>query len=353
MSEDEGITETFDIEMVSKEKSSAPSLSAFNYTITGGLALIVAISFAALIHYLPLATTCYSKPYNSTDLATIQTLSNGDKVYHIAVVTDLDNDSKDSKKKNTWFSYFKIGELTLTKDLKKATIVWEDEKTKVLTSQIAAGGRSMELSDLKVFDGHLLTVDDRTGIIYRLENNFKDAVPWVLLNDGPGNITKGLKAEWMTVKNNVLVVGGLGKEWTTTDGVFQNYHPMYVKYVNHLGEVEHINWVDNYKKLRRSIGIEWPGYMIHESGQWSEIHNKWFFMPRRASKEGYTEATDEFAGTDLLLIANEDFSHVQVKHVGDRGNGAKGYSAFQFIPGSHDDLIVALKSEEKEGIPVA
>lgn len=269
--------------MVSKEKSTQkldPGVSAFNYLITGGLALIVAISFALLIHYLPLATTCHSKPYNFTELTTIQKLSNGDTVYHVAVVTDLDNDSKDPKKKNTWFSYFKIGELTVTKDLKKATIVWEDEKTRILTSQIAAGGRSMELSDLKVFDGHLLTVDDRTGIIYRLENNFKDAVPWVLLNDGPGNITKGLKAEWMAVKNNVLIVGGLGKEWTTTDGVFQNYHPMYVKYVNHLGEVEHINWVENYKKLRKSVGIEWPGYMIHESGQWSQIHNKWFFMPR-------------------------------------------------------------------------
>jgi soluble calcium-activated nucleotidase 1 len=36
-------------------------------------------------------------------------------------------------------------------------------------------------------------------------------LPWVLLNDGPGNTTKGFKAEWMTVKDQHLHVGGLGK----------------------------------------------------------------------------------------------------------------------------------------------
>lgn len=44
-------------------------------------------------------------------------------------------------------------------------------------------------------------------------------VPWVILEDGPGTVDKGFKAEWMTVKNHHLYVGGLGKEWTTEDGV--------------------------------------------------------------------------------------------------------------------------------------
>lgn len=51
----------------------------------------------------------------------------------------------------------------------------------------------------------------------------------VFLNDGPGNTTKGFKGEWMAVKDNLLYVGGLGKEWTTSDGVFVNYNPMYIK----------------------------------------------------------------------------------------------------------------------------
>lgn len=36
----------------------------------------------------------------------------------------------------------------------------------------------MELSDLVVFDGNLLSIDDQTGIIYRIERN--TAYPWVL-----------------------------------------------------------------------------------------------------------------------------------------------------------------------------
>lgn len=40
---------------------------------------------------------------------------------------------------------------------------------------------------------------------------------------------KGLKAEWMTVKGTELVVGGLGKEWTTTTGEYVNDDPMWVK----------------------------------------------------------------------------------------------------------------------------
>lgn len=208
----------------------------------------------------------------------------------------------------------------------------------------------MELSDLVVFDGHLLSIDDRTGVIYRIRGT--DALPWVFLNDGPGNATKGFKGEWMTVKDGELWVGGLGKEWTTTEGVFVNHNPMWVKKVTRDGCIQHVNWVDQYKKLRSAAAIEYPGYMIHESAQWSEIHRKWLFMPRRASKQMYSEAEDETRGTNYLLKASEDFSHVEVQEIGEL-RGPRGTSAFAFVPGTADDIIVALKSEEKDGIPVA
>lgn len=44
-------------------------------------------------------------------------------------------------------------------------------------------------------------------------------MPWVILEDGPGSVDKGFKAEWMTVKDHHLYIGGLGKEWTTQAGV--------------------------------------------------------------------------------------------------------------------------------------
>lgn len=48
---------------------------------------------------------------------------------------------------------------------------------------------------------------------------------------------KGFKSEWATVKDQVLYVGSMGKEWTTEDGFFQNYHPMFIKAVTTKGEV--------------------------------------------------------------------------------------------------------------------
>ena len=240
-----------------------------------------------------------------------------------------------------------------------ATRIEWDSKTIEIKSTLAQGGRSMELSDLKVFDGHLHSVDDRTGVVYRWLSPAK-AIPWVLLNDGDGTVAKGFKGEWMTVRDGHLYVGGLGKEWTTTEGVFVNHNPMWVKRVSRSGHVEHVNWVDNLKQVRSAAGIEYPGYMIHEAVQWSgggqlnyahtlsDIHNKWYFLPRRASRDTYTEADDEHRGANLLVTATNDFKHVKARTVTPLTN-TRGFSAFQFVPGTDDYVIIALKSEEDRG----
>jgi len=310
-------------------------------------------AFAALYFYLPAKRDCaYLHDFNDTQLATPAIQRNGDTWHKIIVVTDLDHDSKHPEKKDTCSSFMKRGVLKISADQQKATVEWDDEHEILLFSQLAAAGRSMELSDLKSFDGRLLSVDDRTGIIYAINRKF-EAIPWVLLNDGPGNVTKGFKGEWIASKDRHLYVGGLGKEWTTVTGDFVNNNPMWIKIVGPGGDVQHVDWTKQYKALRSAVGIEYPGYMIHESGQYSEIHKKWFFMPRRASKDTYNEADDEKRGTNLLLTADDTFSQIDVHHVGSNGEGSRGYSAFQFIPNTADDLIVALKSEEFEGKPVA
>lgn len=48
---------------------------------------------------------------------------------------------------------------------------------------------------------------------------------------------KGFKSEWATVKDNKLLVGSMGKEWTTPSGEFQNNNPQYIKEVSTKGEV--------------------------------------------------------------------------------------------------------------------
>lgn len=52
--------------------------------------------------------------------------------------------------------------------------------------------------------------------------------------------------------------------------------------------------------------------MIHESGAWSNIHHKWFFLPRRCSKEQYNETKDETMSCNVLLTADENFVNIQV-----------------------------------------
>ena len=38
--------------------------------------------------------------------------------------------------------------------------------------------------------------------------------PAFVLADGDGTVSKGFKAEWCTVKDDHLYIGGMGKEWT-------------------------------------------------------------------------------------------------------------------------------------------
>lgn len=73
--------------------------------------------------------------------------------------------------------------------------------------------------------------------------------------------------------------------------------------------------MENYKSIRAPLGIDWPGYMIHESGMWSDQHNRWFFLPRRCSKEKYNETRDEMMGCNVLISSNEDFTNVHVTKV--------------------------------------
>lgn len=148
----------------------------------------------------------------------------------------------------------------------------------------------------------------------------------------------------------MLYVGSMGKEWTTAAGDFESFNPMYVKAVSPTGQVEHINWVEHFKAIRGAMGIEWPGYMIHEAAVWSNVHRRWYFLPRRCSKERYNETRDESMGCNVLIECDDTFQHVKVIEVGGAlTHPTRGYSSFKFIPGTEDRLILALKSEEYNG----
>ena len=48
-----------------------------------------------------------------------------------------------------------------------------------------------------------------------------------------------------------------------------------------------------YRLLREAaICPHGAGYMLHESARFSAVHGKWFFMPRKLSREPYDEIRD-------------------------------------------------------------
>ncbi len=139
------------------------------------------------------ASSSSSDSYNTTYPLSTPTITEKGMRYRIALISDLDEASKVEGKKDTWRSYLKRGYFTFDADSGKAAFDWDESAPAELLSSMSTGGRGMELSELVVFDGRLYTVDDRTGVVYRVEKN--KVVPWQILSDGPGSETKGFKSE--------------------------------------------------------------------------------------------------------------------------------------------------------------
>ncbi|XP_061087324.1 soluble calcium-activated nucleotidase 1-like isoform X1 [Conger conger] len=311
------------------------------------LGLLASVLALALALYLSQAAGGSSGRYNSTYPLSPPEHTAGGVRYRIAVIADLDTASRRGANASelTWVSYLRRGHLEVLEGGERLELRW-DPQSELLQTQLAERGRGMELSELVAFDGHLYSVDDRTGVVYRIHGN--RAVPWVILPDGDGSVPKGFKAEWLAVKDQQLYVGGLGKEWTTTTGEVVNDNPEWVKVVGYHGDVRHQNWVPQYQALRNAAGISPPGYLLHEAAVWSDVWRRWFFLPRRVSSERYDEVADEQRGSNLLLSCSPDFLCVAAGRAGPL-LPARGFSSFRFVPGTGDTLVLALKSEERDG----
>jgi len=276
--------------------------------------------------------------------------------YSIAIIADLDQDSKSETESGKFYSYFKKGSLTVdynesNPSESSVSVEWEEGDPTIIKSTMNLGGRGMELSELNIFNEDLYTMDDRTGVIFRLLSNEKKGeiypVPWVILGDGDGTVSKGFKCEWGCVKDGDFWVGSTGLTFVNpTTGEVLSQDPLWVKKISARGEVTHLDWTENYGKMAKALGIEFPGYVKHESGGWSDILQRWVFLPRRACKEAFTN--DERMGTNVMILATENFDDIEVRYVGDV-IPTHGFSSFKWIPGTDDQLIVALKTIECDG----
>lgn len=127
--------------------------------------------------------------YNYTYPLSRPIIRNNLFTFRIGIIADLDTNSLKTNAKNTWYSYLKTGYLTYDPRKRQVIIKWDNNEPTELTSSYALKGRGFELSELVVFNGKLLTFDDRTGLVYEIVD-YKHVIPWLLLMDGDGRYVK-------------------------------------------------------------------------------------------------------------------------------------------------------------------
>lgn len=185
-----------------------------------------------------------------------------DHTFHFAAVTDLDKLSvvKDSNK-----PLFRSTLLPgiLTRDASSHRYKIEFEKPRTLVSQHNEAGRGMELSELTVYQNRLLSFDDRTGTVFEIlssdDGNDSYVVPRFVITEGAGDTDKGMKWEWATIKDNELVLGSMGKEFTGPNGEIENTNNLWVAILNERGELRREDWGSKFNFVRSLVGASSPG----------------------------------------------------------------------------------------------
>jgi soluble calcium-activated nucleotidase 1 len=275
-----------------------------------------------------------------------------DTVFRFAAVTDLDQlSSVKGSSKPKFRSILLPGKITYNRE--KNTYDLEMETTRELITGHNEAGRGAEFSELTIFQNRLLTFDDRTGEVFEILNNpdgkSSFVVPRFVVTEGDGDTDKGMKWEWSTVKDGELYMGSMGKEYTNPDGSVANTNNLWVSILNSRGELRRIDWERQFTYVRKALGAENPGYLIHEAVNWSPHLRKWIFMPRRISKEKYDDVLDEKRGSNKVVLIDEKFtSHEVVKVKMANKDGLHGFSSFAFVPGTGDKHVLALRSVEED-----
>lgn len=274
--------------------------------------------------------------------------------FHFAAVTDLDKLSVVTGAKKPLFrSTLLPGILTRDDSTNRYSI--DFETTRKLTSAHNEAGRGMELSELTIYKNRLLSFDDRTGTVYEILSN-PDAsnsyvVPRFVITEGEGDTDKGMKWEWATVKNNELILGSMGKEFTNSKGEIENTNNLWVAILNERGELRREDWQDKFGFLRQLVGASPPGYVIMEAILWSDHLKRWVFLPRRISDTMYDEVEDEKKGSNRVVLVNEKFTDgevVEIKMKPDNMDPLHGFSTFAFVPGTKDHHAMAIRSVEED-----
>ena len=300
--------------------------------------------------------------------------------FSLGLIADQDEASKvDEGGAPFWISKLALGKLVFSGGA--YTLALDSEAT-LKSTRGDKSGRGAEYSALECFDGKLLTMDDRTGNVdivvpapegsaeqYIMEPLVDSTGKSVALYLGDGAKEKGLKCEWTTLKDGKLIVGSTGKPRTDDDSLVVHHGEMWTKIIDpETYAVTNVEGVAAFNSLCEAakvsgapaIGGKSVGFMIHESGRWSDIHGRWFFCPRKLSRETYTTDSEGFKCCNLMIAAppgelpaGGPAADVEVPY------GAsclvqpylgflpmRGCSDFMFVPGTQDCHILVLRTEE-------
>eukprot|EP00051_Salpingoeca_urceolata_P028439 m.486887 g.486887 ORF g.486887 m.486887 type:complete len:512 (+) comp24656_c0_seq1:371-1906(+) len=288
--------------------------------------------------------------------------------YEIGMVTDLDKNSRD-RQTFTWRSLLRRAMLhrragppvnttqprtapNTGAPLDPPAFSFDIEflETTELKTHTSHKNRSMELSELTRFNHLLLGFCDYTGLIFKIVPEDGRVFQRYALADGNGDEPKPFKNEWATVKDGRLWVGSIGKEWITPTGDVLHHNAEWVKTITAHGRIDNFNWAPIYQAMRTATNTTYPGYLWHEAVYFDTRSRQWIVLPRKASFEPYTVKADETKGSNLLLIADEYFSNIQVRRVGEI-EPTYGYTTLRKFPGT-ENLYVALKVAELEDTDV-
>jgi len=278
-------------------------------------------------------------------------------VYKFATITDMDQLSRiKDEEKPTFRSVLLPGTLTREgSNLDDCTykIELDKENTRELISKHNEAGRGMELSELTLYANRLLAFDDRTGSVFEILNEKKGTssivAPRYVLTEGEGDTDKGMKWEWATVKDGNLYLGSMGKEYSKPDGSIANINNLWIVIISPDGQIQRVDWSDQYNFVRKKLDCMFPGYVMHEAILWSDQLKKWVFLPRRISQEAYDENKDERKGSNKVILVDEKFKSAKIVEIAMADlDPLHGFSTFAFVPGTGDKHAIAVRSVEED-----
>lgn len=207
----------------------------------------------------------------------------------------------------------------------------------------------MELSELVRFRHLVLAVCDITGLVWKVQVSDGSVLQRHAIAGGNGDVSRPGKLEWATRKDGRLVMGSVGnRQMDTRTGAFLDRHSEWVKVLSSGGTIENSDWGPVFAALRTAAGVRGDGYLWHEAIEWDALSRRWVVLPRKRGFVTPFEPTrDESMGTNVLLVADEDFRRINVSSVGPL-EPEWGFSSVRRVPGMRD-VFAALKCREVGG----